>query len=99
MLIHLHGLAEIVEHGGGVQGRRLVAKYSSAFLLKDRAAQKTFEDKLFSKTKNAKLGSDSDVVMLDRKIIVFKARADRRTTTDCGRVLKRLWKKNDRKYS
>ena len=58
------------------EGRRLVAKYSSGFLLKDRAAQKTFEDKLFSKTKNAKLGSDSDVVMLDRKIIVFKARAD-----------------------
>ena len=54
----------------------MVAKYSSAFLLKDRAAQKTFEDKLFSKTKNAKLGSDSDVVMLDHKVIVFKARAD-----------------------
>jgi len=58
------------------EGRRLVAKYSSGFLLKDRAAQKTFEEKLFSKTKNAKLGSDSDVVMLDHKVIVFKARAD-----------------------
>mmetsp|Transcript_10903 Transcript_10903/g.32813 ORF Transcript_10903/g.32813 Transcript_10903/m.32813 type:complete len:137 (+) Transcript_10903:1512-1922(+) len=58
------------------EGRRMVAKYSRSFLLAARAKQATFEATLFSKTKNVKMGSDSEVIMLENKIVVFKARAD-----------------------
>ena len=56
-----------------VDGRRVCAKYFDPKLAKEEQ-QRQFEAKLFAKTKN--MLSNSEVVMIDKKIVVLQTPAD-----------------------
>ena len=59
----------------GTEGRRICAKYFDPKLAKD-FEQRTFEEKVFAKTKNMEASASAEVIMLDKSILVFSTFAD-----------------------